>query len=195
MEALLAAWLPTTLPERVTFSLHPFGGKPDLLAKLRGRLRAYAKWLPQTSKIVVLLDQDNEKCLALKAKLEAVCGECGLATRRASPTTWRVATCIAIEELEAWFFGDWEAVRTCHPRAPANVVGKKRFRDSDAIAGGTWEQFEKVMQNVGYYEAGLEKVRAAREIGAHLSADRSSSRSFLYLARVLSEATAAGDSC
>ena len=97
---------------------------------------------------------------------------------------------LAIEELEAWYFGDWAAVRSAFPRVSANVPRRQGFRNPDAIAGGTWEAFERVMQAHGYFKGGLLKIEAARTIGARVDAARSSSRSFRALSDAIAEACA-----
>ncbi|MFM7286849.1 MAG: DUF4276 family protein, partial [Cyanobium sp.] len=140
MEAFLRALLPRLLPEDCTFEVHPFQGKSDLLAKLEARLRAYASWLPPDWRLVVVVDCDDDDCHALKQQLEAIATRSGLRTRSsARNATWQLVNRVAIEELEAWLFGDWEAVRQIYPRAPANLPSRHGFRDPDAIAGGTWE--------------------------------------------------------
>ena len=45
MERFLELLLPRILPD-VTFNVHAFRGKPDLLCKLRARLQGYAAWIP-----------------------------------------------------------------------------------------------------------------------------------------------------
>ena len=94
---------------------------------------------------------------------------------------------IAIEELEAWFFGDWEAVRSAYPKVPASQLQKAGFRDPDAIKGGTWEAMERVMQGAGYFGGGLRKIELARSVAAHMVAERNRSASF----RAFVEAVAA----
>jgi len=85
---------------------------------------------------------------------------------------------IAVEELEAWFFGDVPALTRAYPRIPATLSNKKGFRDSDAILGGTWETLERVLQDAGYYAAGMPKLEVARQISANMDPARNSSRSF-----------------
>jgi hypothetical protein len=191
MEAFLRALLPRLLPHDRTFEVHPFQGKSDLLGKLEHRLRGYAAWLPADWRIVVVVDRDNDDCLVLKRRLEAVARHAGLKTRtRAGSSPWQLVDRIAIEELEAWYFGDWAAVRSAFPRASANVPRRQGFRDPDAIAGGTWEAFERVMQANGYFKGGLAKIEAARAIGAHVDPARSSSHSFLAFSQAIVEACA-----
>ena len=101
---------------------------------------------------------------------------------------WQLVNRIAIEDLEAWYFGDWAAVLSAYPRVPAKVPRRQGFRDPDAIVGGTWEAFERVMQAHGYFKGGLLKIEAARAIGAHVDPARSSSRSFVILWDAIAEA-------
>jgi hypothetical protein len=179
MEAFLRALLPRLLPQDRSFEVHPFQGKYDLLGKLEPRLRGYAAWLPADWRILVVVDRDTEDCLELKRRLETIAHRAGLRTRGCRGNAlWQLVNRIAIEELEAWYFGDWEAVCSAYPRAPATVLRRQGFRDPDAIAGGTWEAFERVMQAHGYFRGGLLKIEAARAIGAQVDPARSSSRSF-----------------
>jgi hypothetical protein len=186
-EAFLRELMPRLLPQGRTFQIHPFQGKSDLLAKLTGRLRGYANWLPEDWRIVVLVDRDQNECGGLKAELESIAAIAGLRTRTASQK-WQLVNRISIEELEAWYFGEWDAVRSAYPRASTNLVGKRGFRNPDAIAGGTWEAFERVMQKSGYFKGGLRKVEAARAIGARFTPDRCSSRSFTNFRAAIEEA-------
>ena len=191
MEAFLQAWLGRTLPEDCGFGVHSYRGKPALLRKLGDRLRAYANWMPSEYRIVVVVDRDRDECEALKRTLEDICRGGGLRSRRAvgSPD-WQVVTRIAIEELEAWYFGDWQAVREAYPAVSPNVPSQAAYRVPDAIAGGTWEAFERVLRRHGYFRQGLAKVQAATEIGRHLDPARNRSRSFMAFRDAVAEATA-----
>lgn len=163
----------------VSYSIHPFGCKDELLERLPDRLRGYSTWLPETYRIVVVVDRDDDECKELKARLERFAQDVGLATRsRRSQKQFAVVNRIVIEELEAWYFGDWEAVRVAYPRVPATVPSKASFRDPDGIRGGTWEAFERVLQRAGYFKTGLRKIEAARAIAPHLKPARNTSRSF-----------------
>jgi hypothetical protein len=52
METFLMAILPGLIGGRATFSVHSYQGKGDLLGKLGARLRGYAKWIPDSYKIL-----------------------------------------------------------------------------------------------------------------------------------------------
>jgi len=189
MEAFLRALLPRLLPAGRTFEVHAFQGKPDLLGKLEARLRAYAAWLPEDWRLVVVVDRDDDDCRKLKQHLEDVAHRAGLRPRsRAGAKPWQLVNRIAIEELEAWYFGDWDAVRAAYPRVSPNVPKRQGLRDPDAIAGGTWEAFERVMQRHGYFEGGLAKIEAARAIGAQIEPGRNRSGSFQAFHQALVEA-------
>lgn len=189
MEAFLRAFLPRVLPDGQTFEVFSFQGKSDLLAKLPQRLRAYSTWLPTDWRIVVLLDRDDDDCRILKRELEQVANSARLKTRtQARGGAWQVANRIAIEELEAWYFGDWPAVRAAYPRVPESVARAASFRDPDAIRGGTWEAFERVLQRHGYFKSGLPKIEVARTLGARLDPARARSRSLqVFLSVVTNE--------
>jgi hypothetical protein len=191
MEVFLRALLPRLLPREKTFEIHQFLGKSDLLAKLEARLRAYAVWLPENWRIVVVVDRDNEDCRVQKRRLAAITQRAGLRTRTDTRGShWQLVNRIAIEELEAWYFGDWAAVRDAYPRVPATIPNRRGFRDPDAISGGTWEAFERVMRRYGYFEGGFAKLEAARTIGTHIEPSRSRSHSFLVFCEAISEAMA-----
>jgi hypothetical protein len=178
MEAFMQAILPRLLPPACTFAVHPFQGKHDLLKNLANRLRGYARWIPSDWRIVVVVDRDNDDCQQPKQQLEQIAAQVGLRTRSASPTCWQVVNRIAVEELEAWYFGDWEAVCKAYPRVSPDVPAKQKYRDPDAIVGGTWEAFEQILQKHGYFAGGLPKVEVAREVGKHFDPNRCRSRSF-----------------
>ena len=119
-EAALKNLLPSILSEETTFAIRPFSGKQDLLSQLPKRLNGYQKWLPEDWRIVVLVDRDRESCRTLKTRLEDAALQAGLATKSSVRGQGRFAVInrLAIEELEAWFFGDPEALVQAYPRVP-----------------------------------------------------------------------------
>ena len=178
MEAFLRILLPRILPENCGFEVHSFRGKANLLRSLEDRLRGYARWLPDDWRLIVVVDRDNDDCRVLKGELEEVATAAGLRTRsQAGSGHWQLANRIAIEELEAWCFGDWEAVRRAYPRVSDGVPRQARYRNPDAIRG-TWEAFERILQRRGYFATGLRKIDAARAVAAHIEPDRNRSESF-----------------
>lgn len=180
MEAFLIELLPRLLDGRATFRIHTHQGRKDLLRKLSHRLRGYASWLPDNMRIVVLIDRDDSNCGALKQSMEEAADAAGLLTRSASRgADWQVVNRLAIEELEAWFFGEWAGVKSAYPKVDESIPQHAAYRQPDAIAGGTWETFQKVLCRFGYFSGGLRKVEAARAIGKHFDATRARSPSFI----------------
>ena len=191
MEAFLDAWLPRFLPQHCSFETYPYPGKDALLRRLANRLRGYASWMPADCRIVVVVDCDGDECEELKSRLERICENAGLRSRRAAGgPDWQIVTRIAIEELEAWYFGDWSAVRAAYPRVSANLPARLARHGSDAIRGGTWEAFERVLQRHGYFRQGLDNVQAAADIGQHVDPARNRSPSFAVFRDAIGEAVA-----
>jgi len=179
-EAALSELLPKIIDVNNTWVIHPHGGKKDLLGKLQDRLRGYAHWLPQDWFVVVLIDEDRQDCLVLKKELEQAATHAGLRTRtnRGAGNRIRVVNRIAMEELEAWFFGDVEALCEAYPGVSPTLGRKAKYRNPDGISGGTWEALERVVQRAGHFEGGLAKIEAARSMSKEMDPERNRSRSF-----------------
>jgi hypothetical protein len=189
MEAALRLIIPK-ISQGLSFEVYPYRCKQDLLGKLPARLRGYAAWLPPDWRILVILDRDDEDCAALKRRLEEVARYAGLKTRAQRGTGgFQVVNRLAIEELEAWFFGDWDAVRTAYPGVDQNIPNKSKYRDPDAISGGTWEALERILRRAGYFQTGLRKIEAARAIAQHMNPAANRSQSFRAFRDALSEMT------
>lgn len=184
VEAALAQLLPMLLPSTTTFEVHSFGSKDQLKKKLRDRLRGYANWLPADQRIVVLVDRDDDDCVELKELLLKDVDAAGLRPR-SSGHAWQVAIRVVVEELEAWFFGDWEAVREAYPGVPTTIPMQAKYRDPDAIAGGTWEALERILQGAGYFAGGLAKIELARTVSSRMRFERNSSPSFRAFSTLL----------
>jgi len=179
MEEALKNLLPHMLLPETTYRIISFQGKPNLLRHLPNRLRGYACWITDEYRILVLLDEDRQNCLALKQQLEAAAQQTGLSTKTsAGGARFQVLNRIVIEELEAWFLGDIDAIRRAYPRIPATLANAPKFRNPDSVAGGTWETLENTMQRFGYFKGGYAKVEAARAISIHMDPIRNRSRSF-----------------
>jgi hypothetical protein len=177
MESALRLLIPKMIGD-ASFEVYPHQSKSDLLTNLPNRLRGYATWLPADWRIIVIVDRDRDDCGTLKGSLETVAAMAGLRTRAAGGSRIHVVNRLAIEELEAWFFGDWGAVKSAYPKVPASIPEKRGYRDPDAIQGGTWEALEKVLKKYGYFPTGLRKIEAARSIAQHMVPERNRSKSF-----------------
>jgi hypothetical protein len=178
-EQALRVLLPRIVPN-ADFEVRVFRGKIDLLKRLPDRLKGYATWITRANTcLVVLVDRDDD-CLKLKADMEQMASAAGLLTVAAASLSRQaeVLNRIAVEELEAWFFGDISALCAAYPRVPASLGQRAKYRRPDAILGGTWEALEHVLQEHSYHPGGLAKVAAATKIAQHMNVDVNSSRSF-----------------
>jgi hypothetical protein len=141
---------------------------------LPATLRAYGRSLnPEVDRVLVLIDVDGDDCQALKARLLAIQG---------ATTPWPfVLFSLAIEEAEAFYLGDIEAIRKAFPAA---MPRKMKDYVQDSICG-TWEVFRDVIG-----ADSENKPEWARRIAPHLGiewkgADANLSASFCYLCRAL----------
>lgn len=177
-EAFLQRFMPRLLPKGTDVAFRVFSGKQDLLKKLPQRLKGLS-WIPKDHRIVVLVDEDRQDCLALKAQLEAAAREAGLLTKTAANGgIFTVLNRIAVEELEAWFLGDLPAIQAAYPRFKPSHVAAANRRYPDAVKGGTCEALERALQQAGYYSTGLPKIEVARTIADHMDVARNTSTSF-----------------
>lgn len=187
MEAFLRPLLPKIVGE-LSFEIYRHQGKAELIQRLPARMLGYASWLPDNWRVVVVVDRDDDDCATLKSQLEEIAKDAGLKTRSAAKgKSYAVINRIAIEELEAWYFGDWPAVRKAYPKISANVPSQAAYRLPDEIKGGTWEAFERVLQKVGYFQGGLRKIEAARDVAPYIDPAANRSKSFCVFRDALSE--------
>ena len=193
MEAFLRGLLPKLLGSNSTFEIYPHQCKEDLIKHLPMRLAGYRMWLPENWRIFVVVDCDNDECNQLKNKLENIAEKAGLRSRtKRDEYSWQIVNRIAIEELEAWYFGDWAAVRQVYSKVNPNIPTQAHYRHPDTIKGGTWEAFERCLQKAGYFKGGLRKIEAARLLGKALDPLRNRSPSFSVFRDAIIEAATQG---
>ena len=154
MEAFLGIALPRWLPQDCAFEIHTYEGKPDLLPKIESRLRIYRNWPSDIGRVFVTVDRDDDDCRQLKNRLETAVARAGLLTKsRSTGAPWQAVSRIVIEELEAWYFGDWAAVcqafARVSPQPPTKAV----------IATRTPLKAELGKRSNGYYSGG-DTIRA-----------------------------------
>lgn len=179
MEAALRGIMPKVLQNRASWKSINMGSKSKLLKALPDRLRAYRKRIDNDEdlKIIVLVDRDNDNCEQLKHRLETIAHEAGLTTKTMAngQGDFQVVTRIAIEELEAWFMGDVDALKAAFTSLKsANFPGN--FKNPDN--GGTWERLHRFLKHHGIYRSSYPKIEAARKIAQHMEPRRNRSRSF-----------------
>lgn len=164
----------------VHLAIHQLGGKAALLRKLPQRLTGYRNYPDDLDlRVLVLVDRDDEECRQLKQRLEVFAVEQGLPTRARSGTQ-RYVVCnrIVVEELEAWFIGDPDAVVAAYPNLPLSFANRATFREPDAVKGGTWETLQRLLQRHRYHQGGLAKVALANAVAPHMDPARNRSPSF-----------------
>jgi len=179
-ESALTQLLPKILTSNVTFNIHGYRGKQKFLKNVPNRLKGYQPSLPSDWKIVLLIDEDREDCLKLKKQLEDMAISAGLIPKSScqKDKSFQVLNRIVVEELEAWFFGDVEAICQADPKVSPHLAKQKGYRDPDAIRGGTAEALERVLKKAGYHLGGLEKYKAYSEISKYMNPELNRSKSF-----------------
>ncbi len=177
-EKVLDNLMPKIVSGEHTYRCIRFQGKRDLLKNVPIELKGYSKWMPDDYRIVVLLDKDRDDCVELKNRLNKMAADAGLTTKSsAQQNPFNVLNRIAIEEIEAWFFGDANAMRTAYPKLPANFENVALYRNPDNIKN-TWETMERLLQRSGYFKTGLRKTEAAFEISRYMQPLNNRSKSF-----------------
>lgn len=147
--------------------------KRILLDQLPKLLRGYGK-TPGIDAVVVVLDTDKRECAGFLAELKAAADACNPVPE----TLFR----LAIEEIEAWYFGDQSALLAAYPRAKLDVLGKY-VQDSTC---GTWELLadavyvggSAVIKKAGWPLPGQVKHEWAKKIGPLMDPGRNISPSF-----------------
>ena len=162
MKALLEVLLPRVFPGWVhgqQFMCVPHEGKSDLDRSIARKLPA---WRIPDDRFVVVRDNDNADCVALKQRLTEVCANHG------RPNTLVRLVC---QELEAWYLGDLEALAKAFDAPKINSPAlRKRFADPDA--------WQKPSVEVRRLVPCFQKGSGARLMGRHLSTQHNASVSF-----------------
>jgi hypothetical protein len=147
--------------------------KRILLDQLPRLLQGYGR-TPGIDAVVVVLDSDRHDCVAFLTELKALVSSC----QPAPNTLFR----LAIEEVEAWYLGDREALLAAYPRAKMDVL-RGYVQDSPC---GTWELLADavypggvaVIRKAGWPLPGQIKHEWAEKIGPRLDPERNLSPSF-----------------
>lgn len=178
-EEALRYILPKILSPDVICIFHVFEGKDDMLEELPKHLKGH-QWIPDDWRIIVLIDEDRRDCHKLKEYLEKAADEAGFVTKSsATPNEdFQIVNRIAVEEIEAWFFGDVEALHAAYPRIPENLQSKAKYRNPDAIRGGTYEALKQLLMEKNYYKGRISKPTVAQNIAQHMVPSRNRSKSF-----------------
>ncbi len=148
--------------------------KYGLLNLLPAKLRAYGKVLdPASALIILVLDADNRDPRLFDARLERLC-------KKMAPGLPHVIP-VAVEEMEAWLLGDWQALKTAYPEADYELY---RRYEQDSVCG-TWELLAEILLGkrarhlikIGYPAVGEYKNRWAEAIAPYIKVERNRSPS------------------
>ncbi|MFE9251565.1 DUF4276 family protein [Streptomyces sp. NPDC007088] len=191
-EILVQKLAPVVVPsaqEGVNFATRVFQGKHDMLRKLPQRLAGYGSWAAEGDcRCLILLDRDDDDCMELKTRLVGIVNSVkGLEYLEGAKAVsgGHVKVRIACEEIEAWMFGDPEALRAAYPKLPRAFEKKSIYREPDEIKGGTWERMERLLQGSGYFPGGLRKMELARTVAPYMNPKNNNSTSFLHFCQAL----------
>lgn len=152
------------------------GGDPAkraLLNQLPRLLSGYAK-TPGIDAVVVVVDNDERDWKVFLGELKALLAKCNPAPN----TLFR----LAIEEMEAWYLGDRQAILAAYPKAKIAVLDSYK---QDSICG-TWERLadavypggSAAIRKAGWPLPGQVKHQWADAIARHMNVEENKSPSF-----------------
>jgi hypothetical protein len=153
--------------------------KRILLDQLPKLLQGYGKspHFRDSGQIVVVCDLDDKDKNSFSEELNSVLNAC-------NPKP-RASFCLAIEEFEAWYLGDLDAIRKAYPNADNKVLNRYK---NDSICG-TWELLadavykggRKALSDKGWQAEGEQKSVWAEKISPHMDVDINKSPSFVEM--------------
>jgi len=160
MKAFLEEFVPRVHPG-LDFLCLAHEGKQDLEKSIPRKLRA---WRDPHVHFVVMRDNDNADCRALKRRLRALC-------RNADRDTTLVR--IVCQELEAWHLGAMDALAAAFDKpALIRLKHKAKFANPDSLSNAA-EEIVKIVPE-------FRKTDGARRMGRKMPIvpDENKSRSF-----------------
>ena len=179
-KAALEQLLPRLLPG-CAFRIRVFEGCQDLMGQLRTVLNGYHRRILREGeadlRVVVLLDGDGI-CERRKAELETKAAEAGLLTKSKALAgqTFHVLNRVAVQELEAWWLGDREAIMAAYEGVkPHHFKGIDRNPDIPLKPN---EALWAVLKQGRHFISGKRKTQWATDISRCLDPARNESASF-----------------
>ena len=159
MKYLLDELLPRILPENVIFQTIPHNGKRDLEKSIPRKPRGWSE--PGAVRFVILHDQDNRNCILLKQEL----------VRLSSVTNKPVLVRISCQELEAWYFGDLNALACAYNNPKLRELSrKKKFRVPDTIPSPKEELYKLIPEH--------QQISGAKLVAPYMDIEQNTSMSF-----------------
>lgn len=187
--------IPKIIGDSHSFTTHPYKGigripknmrdagdtsKRILLENLPKLLKGYGKTFAAyqnfTAAVILVCDLDDKCLKAFRSELFGILNAC-----KPAPDA---RFCFAIEEGEAWFLGDLNAVKSAYPRAKDAILTSYV---NDSICG-TWEKLadaiypggSSALSARGWQAVGAEKSKWAEEISPLMTIKDNRSPSFQY---------------
>ena len=158
MQAFLEGLLPRLFPG-LSFHCVPHNGKVDLEHNISNILR---NWREPCARFVVVRDNDNGDCYAVKERLRQLCRQ-----GRREDTLIR----IVCQELEAWYLGAPNAMAAAFDDESLRNIGRQAaYRNPDARP--------KPSADVRRLAPGFQKMEGARRMAEFLTREGNSSHSF-----------------
>lgn len=156
---LLDILLPKILPEGVEFQTIPHNGKRDLERSIPRKLRGWNE--PGNIRFVILHDQDTQNCVQLKKSLLKLC----------EGSQRPVLVRIACQEMEAWYFGDMNAVALAYDKPRLRQIsGQRRYRVPDQIPSPKEDLRKLVPEH--------QQIAGAKRVAPHMNIENNTSESF-----------------
>lgn len=193
---MLDILVPKIVGEEHTYKIYPYKGigriprnmkdtqnaaKHILLENLPKLLKGYGKTFSgyptdYPAVVIVVCDLDDKNLKAFRKELCDILDQCN-----PKPET---RFCFAIEEGEAWFLGDLNAIRMAYPNAKSQIL---HAYVNDSICG-TWEKLadavyhggSAALYGEGWQAIGTEKSRWAERITPFMAVITNASPSFCY---------------
>lgn len=157
MKSFLDGILPEILPDGICYITVPHEGKSDLQKSIVNKLKG---WNTPNTKFVIVQDQDANDCKILKRKLMDLC----------QGTEREVLVRIACHELEAWYFGDIEAVSAAYEKNLDFIKKKRAYRIPDDIVNPKLELQKLLSEH--------QQIAGAKKIASYIDVDNNTSVSF-----------------
>lgn len=181
--------IPKLLGDKITYKMHSYKGigqipkglKPKTDANKRILLDQLPKILsghgsmPDSGTIVVICDLDDKDENNFLSELHDILDRC-----RHKPK--EVHFCVAIEEFEAWYLGDLEAIKSAYPKAKDSVL-RNYANDSicdtwELLADAIYDGGHKNLKKKGWQAIGEQKSIWATNISPHMDVENNASPSF-----------------
>ncbi len=159
MKYLLDGILPKILPNDILFQTIAHNGKRDLEKSIPRKLRGWNE--PGDVRFIIVHDQDTKDCIILKKHLLQLCENIGR----------RVLVRISCQEMEAWYFGDMDAVSRAYDRPRLVSYGQKnKYRIPDRISFPK-EELRKILPE-------YQQISSAKRIAPFMDVEHNTSVSF-----------------